>query len=385
MKTRSKYLIAATILSLFLTSLPAQVLNVTSYGATGNGSTDDTSAIQNAINAVTSGELYFPAGTYRVTSTLNVTGKDIRMRGVGATSIILLDASSDTLLYGSYSSDKGKALILQSIKLSTSGSGNTAIESTYSALQPAHFENGLSAKGLTIAVSGSGTWTYGIKATRNSNVQLTECTFAGQSSSSGTAIYLEEQTINTHISVSTFNGWKKAIELASSGTSSEGLIVDDCSFSSINYGIYSLNSGNTLWVSLTNCSNVEMAVPSGGEPSSIGIYLNNVYDLLVRNNTFTTLTNTSTPSYAIAVNSHRSVIANNAVINSSGTTGTSGIVILASGTDTIIDNNTFENIEGAASIWLQSGAADCKVSNNSFINCAWNISDEGTNTSLYNN
>lgn len=44
------------------------------YGAVGDGTTDDTTAIQNAINAaMTSGGIvYFPAGTYKVTSTLNI-------------------------------------------------------------------------------------------------------------------------------------------------------------------------------------------------------------------------------------------------------------------------------------------------------------------------
>lgn len=47
------------------------VFNVLSYGATGDGSTDDTAAINSAIAAVNSygsGALYFPAGTYVVSS-----------------------------------------------------------------------------------------------------------------------------------------------------------------------------------------------------------------------------------------------------------------------------------------------------------------------------
>ena len=45
--------------------------NVLDYGATGNGTTDDTAAIQAAMNAVVSaggGALYFPEGTYKVTT-----------------------------------------------------------------------------------------------------------------------------------------------------------------------------------------------------------------------------------------------------------------------------------------------------------------------------
>src|SRR6266496_2044581 len=44
-------------------------VNVKMFGATGDGTTDDTTAINNAITAAgTGGKVYFPAGTYRVGS-----------------------------------------------------------------------------------------------------------------------------------------------------------------------------------------------------------------------------------------------------------------------------------------------------------------------------
>src|SRR2546421_2265575 len=50
-----------------------RVINVKDYGATGDGSTDDTTAIQNAINASSFGNtIFFPTGTYIVSTTIKL-------------------------------------------------------------------------------------------------------------------------------------------------------------------------------------------------------------------------------------------------------------------------------------------------------------------------
>ena len=68
----------------------ADVINVKDFGATGNGTTDDTSAIQAAIN---SGSLiFFPSGTYLV-STINV-GSNKKLQGSGNSSIISFSNAS---------------------------------------------------------------------------------------------------------------------------------------------------------------------------------------------------------------------------------------------------------------------------------------------------
>lgn len=52
------------------------VVNVLDYGAVGDGATDDTAAIQAAINAVNngtySGAVFFPAGVYKITNSLTI-------------------------------------------------------------------------------------------------------------------------------------------------------------------------------------------------------------------------------------------------------------------------------------------------------------------------
>lgn len=62
----------------------AQVWNVKDHGATGDGTTDDTTAIQNTINLATAGGvIYFPPGTYRLNgaSSLALTVSGTRLLG----------------------------------------------------------------------------------------------------------------------------------------------------------------------------------------------------------------------------------------------------------------------------------------------------------------
>lgn len=73
----------------FLALVPAIYTNVKQYGAVGDGSTDDTTAISNANTAVaaTGGTLYFPPGTY-ITTTQTLNAK-VHWRGSGIESTII--------------------------------------------------------------------------------------------------------------------------------------------------------------------------------------------------------------------------------------------------------------------------------------------------------
>jgi hypothetical protein len=72
--------------------------NVRDYGAIGDGVTDDTNAIQSAIDA--GGCVYFPPGTYKVTSTLTVSSSAVRLQGASKFASLLLFAptANDTCI-----------------------------------------------------------------------------------------------------------------------------------------------------------------------------------------------------------------------------------------------------------------------------------------------
>jgi polygalacturonase len=77
---------------------PAALFNVKRYGATGNGTTDDTTAIQAAVTAasVAGGVVYLPAGTYLVSSSISVAASNVYIKGDGrgATRVIYSMTSS---------------------------------------------------------------------------------------------------------------------------------------------------------------------------------------------------------------------------------------------------------------------------------------------------
>ncbi len=89
-------------------------INVMNYGATGNGTTDDTAAINNAIAALTSGStLLFPCGTYLTTAQLTINTSNVTVDG-GSCATIRNIASGTIMVIGPSSGnpDYGPAVAL---------------------------------------------------------------------------------------------------------------------------------------------------------------------------------------------------------------------------------------------------------------------------------
>ncbi|WP_319089851.1 phage tail fiber protein [Pseudomonas aeruginosa] len=82
-----------------------KVVVVTDYGATGNGTTDDTAAIQAAITAAgQNADVVFPSGTYLITSTLtSLTGQRWLGRGGQRGTTIKKGANIDMVVVGTLS------------------------------------------------------------------------------------------------------------------------------------------------------------------------------------------------------------------------------------------------------------------------------------------
>lgn len=80
-------------------SLSEARLSVKNFGAKGNGTTDDTAAIINAItyaNSLGGAEVFFPAGTYPISAQLSLSTSGVSLKGTGSTSSVISNAQAST-------------------------------------------------------------------------------------------------------------------------------------------------------------------------------------------------------------------------------------------------------------------------------------------------
>ena len=95
--------------------------NVQAFGATGNGSTDDTTNINSAIaalNAAGGGELYFPKGTYYISATLTTITVPCKIYGAGVQSSSI---TQHTLTAGVFLITTTLACVIRDINVTSTG------------------------------------------------------------------------------------------------------------------------------------------------------------------------------------------------------------------------------------------------------------------------
>lgn len=135
-----------------------EILSVKDFGAVGDGTTDDTNAVTNAINAANGKSLYFPSGNYKITSTITMANlSNMTLFGEPFASKISVSSSINLFIINSTCSN----IVFDGIEFagaSISNDGKTAIH-TWAAktiLQNCYIHN----------------WTNGFK---NSNENANDC------------------------------------------------------------------------------------------------------------------------------------------------------------------------------------------------------------------
>lgn len=113
----------------------AETISVKDFGATGDGVTNDATAIQAAIDyaATTSGFVTFPAGTYLINTALSLVGKYVSIIGAGQTKTIIKANATLTSVFeiGESSDVVVSPFVIQDLKIDGNNTSTNGINVRY--------------------------------------------------------------------------------------------------------------------------------------------------------------------------------------------------------------------------------------------------------------
>lgn len=219
-----------------------KVINVKDMGAKGDGTTDDTRAIQRALDNAHAGfkTIYFPAGTYRVTGTLTLEsseGKFVSLYGEGPDKTII---AGDAALNGNViTSGMRSGFKLQGLTIKHDGIGS-CVDTVY-------------INALNCAFESSANNTKDVLVFAGSNCRITECTFNGANKDVYLIRHMYKSTIaiNSFIIDNKFTGAAKGIIVGSEGASRiEGLKINGNLFT--NTGVEQIRMQTILHCDVSN-------------------------------------------------------------------------------------------------------------------------------------
>jgi hypothetical protein len=238
--------------------LVSGVLNVRMFGALGNGSTDDAPAIQGAavaIGAVGRGELYFPAGDYRLGSKVYIAECDIFLRGAGVdcTNLVWTNLNGGIVFTDTtgVSAEDRSTFSISDLTLSTTRAyGGTALAFNYSAINPVvPFGDASTVKIRNVDIRGFdfyGTtndhWTQGVSLKDTGGVYIADLRILGKSNTPNTR-GIVISAVNSSVVRFMLNGiqinfTERAIEIVGSiGKTIEGIYLSNFELVACNDGI----------------------------------------------------------------------------------------------------------------------------------------------------
>ncbi len=278
------------------------VVNVLDFGADPSGVADSTQAIQDAIDSISAGVVYLPAGTYKTTSKIEANKSAINIIGAGTDATYIRPTSAVT---------------------------TTAIE----------INNG-SWNDVTEVYSSTGT------SIGSSSIQ--DLTLSGQLTTSCTGIVFARATKQCHLTRVKVVGFSVGARMYGSYYSK----VNNCTFEFNDIGMYCDYEQNDFVIFETeftdstighiefqgnaNCRKVTISGGSfDGMPSSWGAYFKSVQDLTIRDTYVEVYASPPTPSasfFLFGANANSITIADNLFIAPSDTSYTGTFLDMGTGT-----------------------------------------------------
>lgn len=211
-------------------------LNVRDFGAVGDGVTDDTAPIQNALNTAqnTGQGVFFPAGTYLHTTTL--TANSVSIQGAGGASTLLANNPNASALILTGFSPSIQNMVISS---TLAGNNSVSISPPTATLAVAGSQNFV-VQGLTIVQGAS---RPGLLLQQVAVGQVSGVTFDGTGTGSDFGLVMDA-CINTSVIGNLFNNEGNACYLTSStGAFSQSIAIIGNTFKN--------TASNGIWLTTT--------------------------------------------------------------------------------------------------------------------------------------
>ena len=188
---------------------------VKDFGALGDGVTNDTAAFNNAL--AFGGTVFVPAGTYVITSTININVTGTKLVGVGKASRLNLNSATNGIAFSGGIEDVG----LEDLYLFSGSATNTLVRT-----------EGISDKGLFSGIyfEGGGTQlkiTSGVASAGSYSINVENCTFYA---SSVYGLHVAPQALSLAQSIFVRNCGFYGNKASAYFTSGNGFFVSNCRF-----------------------------------------------------------------------------------------------------------------------------------------------------------
>jgi hypothetical protein len=377
------------------------VYNVKDYGATGDGSTDDAAAIQAALDLASSTNpgsvLFIPAGTYKVSSELEIKGSVWIQAAPGAT--IRRGSSSMQYLIKNFNASYGPTLYggRGGIRITGGiwdGDGGN-LTGNITVIIVAH------AKGVIIegaTVRNVRDW-HGIELNSSQDVTVRNCTIEGFNPFTTTRWYSEAIQIDLAINSAALPGIGAT---SYDNTPCDNVTIDNVTVRGYGtLGSFGCLTGSHSWADGHKMTRIKVVNCFADSLNDYMVNATNWDDLIVANNicqNSNSFVAFQLPTSGMTDDMYRCVIANNSIYNTGVINAASAVnaaAILIQGNDVsgagnvvrevTISNNVFHTVGNSSTAITAVNVADLVINGGSMKNMVANgISVKGCRTAVVN-
>ena len=358
-------------------------VSVKDFGAVGDGTTNDTAAIQAALTSSTT-SVFFPAGRYRVTSNLTRSGHTYLYGETMTSSILQMEGTASFVYTGGTAGDEYNTNQLQIERLSFECPTYAA-----KAVVDASWTGGSGGTSKTLVIrdceitgtNSAGGFVEGIKLTNARNVTIENVRILGDRdaapilSGTGVAIYGSSDPAEIMLD-------KVQVFFCTTGVDiqgpTEGVYITNCTAIACNTGVAATSETlEPLICIIASHFNTDLR----------GVNSVNYLQQIIQGNLFyaqsgieANVTGYTGLDLTAGGNPFESVITDNIFQNLTTGISANGVFlnsINTATTESIVTNNLFRLFDTA--VILSSGTSNATVQDNKFISCSVGVLDSGTN------